>query len=105
VYQTERGKRTKKGKASSLESFPHLSKQPTWVVVAVQEYHIVLHFAQLYHQKMCFNGHMSLAFSACGLYATWWIKNKTKNNELAAGKNPNPSFYFPSMLPLDLSLT
>ena len=34
---------------------------------------------------MCFNGWMSLGFAAMGLYATYWIKNTTNNNELAAG--------------------
>lgn len=34
---------------------------------------------------MCFTGSMSCAFSAIGLYAAYWIKTRTNNNDLAIG--------------------
>ena len=38
---------------------------------------------------MCFSLEMSAAFSAIGLFATWWIYSKTNNTGLAMGV-----FYF-----------
>ncbi len=39
-----------------------------------------------YFVKMCFTGEMSAGFAAMGLFATYWIYNKTENTELASGK-------------------
>lgn len=34
---------------------------------------------------MCFSGEMSAAFAALGLFMTWWVKTRTRNDQLAAG--------------------
>jgi hypothetical protein len=34
---------------------------------------------------MCFTGEMSGGFSMAGLFAAWWVYNKTNNTELASG--------------------
>jgi hypothetical protein len=37
------------------------------------------------YSKMCFTGEMSAGFAAIGLFATYWIHQKTNNMELASG--------------------
>src|SRR3989338_1583720 len=34
---------------------------------------------------MCFNGYMSGAFAAVGLFSAWWIHSRTCNKMLASG--------------------